>query len=103
MYLAVFQTGWFVESMWSQTMIIHMIRTPKLPFIDSIASKSMIFLTLAGCSIVTALPFTPLAAPLGLKPLPSAYFGFLLLIILGYMFTATVVKKLYIKRYGELL
>ena len=103
LYIAVFQTGWFVESMWSQTMVIHMIRTPKLPFIDSIASKPMIALTLAGCLMVTLLPFTPLAGPLGLKPLPAAYFGFLLLIILGYMFTATIVKKLYIRHYGELL
>ncbi len=102
-YMAVFQTGWFVESMWSQTLIIHMIRTPKLPFIQSSASPALIVLTLVGSIIVTLLPVTPLAGPLGLMVLPISYFGYLLLIIIGYMFTATVVKDFYIKRYGELL
>ena len=103
LYVALFQTGWFVESMWSQTMVIHMIRTPKLPFVESIASRSMLVLTLTGSLIVTLLPFTPLAKSLGLRALPGFYFGYLLLIILGYMATATLVKKFYIKTYGKLL
>jgi Mg2+-importing ATPase len=101
--MALFQTGWFVESMWSQTLVIHMIRTPKLPFLESRASLPVIMLTLTGSLVVTLLPFTPVASALGLTALPAFYFPWLALIILGYMLTATLVKKLYVKKYGELL
>ena len=102
-YMAIFQTGWFVESMWSQTLVIHMIRTPKLPFIESRASLPVILTTLIGSLIVTILPFTPIAEALGLTALPAFYFPWLILILSGYMLTATLVKKLYIRKYGELL
>jgi len=102
-YMALFQTGWFVESMWSQTLVIHMIRTPKLPFLESRASLPVIILTLTGSLVVTLLPFTPVASALGLTALPAFYFPWLALIILGYMLTATLVKKIYVKKYGELL
>ncbi|MCI2057869.1 MAG: magnesium-translocating P-type ATPase [Oscillibacter sp.] len=103
LYVALFQTGWFVESMWSQTLVIHMIRTPKLPFVQSRASGPVLGLTFAGIAAVTAIPFTPLGAALGLTPLPGAYFGALGGIILCYMLLATLVKNLYVRRCGELL
>lgn len=102
-YMAMFQAGWFVESMWSQTLVIHMIRTPKLPFIQSHASASVTLLTMTGIAVLTAIPFTPLGAMLGFTPLPFSYFAYLLPCILLYMLLATSLKKAYIRHYGELL
>ncbi|MDR2941616.1 MAG: magnesium-translocating P-type ATPase, partial [Treponema sp.] len=57
-YIALFQAGWFVESMWSQTLVIHMIRTPKIPFIQSRASAPLTLLTFTGITVLTIIPFT---------------------------------------------
>ena len=67
-YIALFQAGWFVESMWSQTLVIHMIRTPKIPFIQSRASAPLTLLTCTGIAVLTAIPFTPLGAFWALPP-----------------------------------
>ena len=75
----------------------------KLPFIQSRASLPVMLLTMLGIAVVTLLPFTPLAAPLGLSALPPVYFAYLALIVLGYMVLATLMKKLYIRKYHELL
>ncbi len=103
LYIAVFQAGWFVESMWSQTLVIHMIRTPKIPFIQSRASNQLTLLTFAGIAILTVIPFTGFGASIGLAPLPKIYFLYLAIIIILYMVLATIVKKLYVRRYKELL
>ncbi len=102
-YIALFQAGWFVESMWSQTLVIHMIRTPKLPFIQSRASAPVMLLTMTGIALLTLIPFSPLGPTLGLGALPVEYFLFLIPCILLYMALATSLKKAYVKRYGELL
>lgn len=103
LYIATFQAGWFVESMWSQTLVIHMIRTPKIPFVQSRASLPVTLLTFTGIAFVTAIPFTPLGNLLGLAPLPPVYFAWLALTIACYMFLATFMKKMYVRKYGELL
>lgn len=103
LYIATFQAGWFVESMWSQTLVIHMIRTPKIPFVQSRASMPVTLLTFTGITFVTAIPFTPLGSLLGLAPLPPVYFAWLALTIACYMFLATFMKKMYVRKYGELL
>ena len=102
-YIGLFQAGWFVESMWSQTLVIHMIRTPKLPFIQSRASAPLTLLTMAGITVLTIIPFTPLGAMLGFVALPAAYFAYLIPCILLYMVLATSLKKAYVRHYGELL
>lgn len=102
-YLGMFQAGWFVESMWSQTLVIHMIRTPKLPFIQSRASAPLTLVTLAGITALTIIPFTPLGTLLGFVALPPLYFAFLIPCILLYMALATSLKKAYVRHYGELL
>ena len=102
-YMGMFQAGWFVESMWSQTLVIHMIRTPKLPFIQSRASASLTLLTLTGIAALTLIPFTPLGTALGFVALPAAYFIYLIPCILLYMVLATSLKKAYVRHYGELL
>ena len=103
LYVALFQTGWFVESMWTQTLVIHMLRTEKLPFAQSRASVPVALLSLAGIALVTAIPFTPLAAPLEMAALPPVYFLLLGMVVLGYMALVTVVKKRYIRRYCQWL
>ena len=103
LYVALFQTGWFVESMWSQTLVIHMLRTPKLPFVHSRASAPVMALTFSGIAAVTMIPFTPLGTALGLMSLPPVYFLWLALFILGYMALATWIKSSYVRRYGEWL
>lgn len=102
-YIALFQAGWFVESMWSQTIVIHMIRTPKVPFIQSHASAPVTILTFLGIIVLTIIPFTPLGTLLGFGTLPFAYFIYLIPCILLYMVLATSIKKAYVKHYGELL
>ena len=103
LYVSIFQTGWFVESMCSQALVIHMLRTPKLPFVQSRAAAPVTLLTLAGSCAVTVIPFTPLGRALGFTALPAAYFLWLAAIVAGYMLLATAVKKSYVRRYGELL
>lgn len=102
-YAAMFQAGWFVESMWSQTLVIHMIRTPKLPFLQSHASAPLTLLTTAGIALLTIIPFTEFGKMLGFVALPMSYFVYLIPCILLYMLLATSLKKAYVRHYGELL
>ena len=102
-YISLFQTGWFVESMWTQTLVLHMIRTAKIPFAQSRASYSVSILSLLGIAFVTALPFTSLGGAIGFSALPTLYFVFLTLVVLGYSLLVTMMKKAYIRRYGEWL
>lgn len=103
MYMGLFQAGWFVESMWSQTLVIHMIRTSKIPFIQSRASLPLTVLTFTGITVLTIIPFTPLGATMGLVALPISYFVYLIPCILAYMLLATSLKKAYVKYHGNLL
>ena len=102
-FIAVFQAGWFVESMWTQTLIVHLIRTPHLPFIKSRASLPVTALTFAGIAVLTLIPFTPAGRIIGLAPLPAVYFAFLAAVVAAYFALTTLIKKLYVKKYGQLL
>lgn len=102
-YIALFQTGWFVESMWSQTLVIHMIRTARLPFIQSKSSGQLSFLTACGMLALTCVPFLPFASAIGLCALPPVYFVYLFVCVVLYMVCVTLVKHFYIKAHGELL
>lgn len=102
-FIILFQTGWFIESMWSQTMVIHMLRTAKVPFLQSRPAWLVILMTLVAALFVTSLPYGPLVNILRLAPLGLPYFLFLTCIIFLYMFSVTVIKKFYIKKYKEWL
>jgi Mg2+-importing ATPase len=102
-FIALFQAGWFVESMWTQTLVIHMIRTPKLPFIQSRASWPVTLLGSAGIAILTVIPFTGFGSKIGLASLPEAFFPWLGLTIALYMALVTVFKRIFVRRYGDLL
>ena len=102
-YVALFQTGWFLESMWTQVLILHFLRTRKIPFVQSSPSVPVICTTFAGIIVFTALTFTGSAAIFGLTKLPVRYFGFLFVVAVLYMLLTTVVKTVYQKKYHELI
>lgn len=102
-YEALFQTGWFIESMWTQTLVIHMIRTEKIPFIQSRASSAVTFFTWSGIIFLSIIPYTPLGIMIGLTVLPKIFWVFLFVTAAAYMVLVTLLKKVYIKYNGELL
>ncbi len=102
-YVSLFQTGWFLESMWTQVLILHFLRTRRIPFVQSRPSAPVICITLAGIVAFTAITFTKGASLFGLTKLPLWYFVFLLIIALLYMLLTTVVKTFYQKKYHELI
>ena len=97
---ALFQTGWFVESLMTQTLIVHVIRTSKIPFFQSRASLPMLMITATIMGIGLYLPFSPLASSLGFVPLPAIYFVWLALILTSYCILTQFVKTWFIKKYG---
>jgi Mg2+-importing ATPase len=96
---AVFQTGWFVESLMTQTLIIHVIRTNKIPFIQSRASWPLTATTLAIMVFGMWLPYSPLASSLGLVHLPGLYWPILMLTLLSYVGLTQVIKVRLLRRH----
>jgi Mg2+-importing ATPase len=99
----LFQSGWFVEGLLTQTLIVHMIRTEKLPFIDSTAALPVVLLTVLVMACGLWLPFSPLASALRLQALPAAYFPWLLAILVAYCVLTQFLKRFYIRRFGTWL
>ena len=102
-FAAIFQSGWFVESMWSQTLVIHMLRSPRLPSPRDHAAPALCALTVLGLALVTWLPASPIADALGLMPLPASFFVLLISIVAAYIALTQLAKRHYIARHGELL
>ena len=95
-----FQSGWFVVGLLTQTLIVHMIRTPKIPFVESRAAWPLIAMTLIIMATGIFLPMGPLASYFKLEALPLTYFGWLAAILLGYALLTTLMKRYYIRRFG---
>lgn len=102
-FIALFHAGWFVESLWTQTLVLHALRTPEFPFLKSNATFAMFSITTLGIAVGSILPFTGFGAELGLLPLPGTYWIWLIVTVLAYLALVTMVKKIYIKKFGELL
>ena len=96
----LFHTGWFVESLLTQTLIVHIIRTNKIPFLQSSASLSLTLTTLAVMGIACYLPFSPLAGYLGFVALPASFWGWMAVTLLLYVSLTHVMKTFFIRRYG---
>ena len=96
---SLFQTGWFIESLLTQTLIVHMIRTRRIPFLQSVASAPVLALTTATILVGLVLPFTTLGAKFGFVALPPAYFGWVAVTVLTYCVLTQVVKTIYIRQY----
>lgn len=97
---SLFQSGWFVVGLLTQTLIVHMIRTPKVPFLQSIAAPPLLLMTGLIMAIGVLLPMSPLAGYFKLQALPPGYWPFLVAILFGYAVLTTLLKKVYIRRYG---
>jgi Mg2+-importing ATPase len=95
----LFQSGWFIESLLTQTLIVHMIRTAKIPFFQSRAAWPVLLLTGAIMLCGLLLPFTVVGAKLKLEPLPASYFAWLAAILLGYSVLTQLVKGWYIRKF----
>jgi len=95
----LFQSSWFVEGLLSQTLIIHMIRTAKLPFIQSRAALPLLLLTATIMAVGIYIPFSPLAGYLGMSSLPTVYFFWLAVTLLAYSALTQAIKVLYIRKF----
>lgn len=102
-FATLFQSGWFIESMWSQTLVIHMLRSPRLPSPRDHAAPALCVLTVLGLALVTWLPASPIADALGLMPLPPSFFALLVGIVTAYVVLTQLAKRHHIARHGELL
>lgn len=100
---AFFQTGWFVESLLTQTLVVHMIRTRKIPFLQSSAAAPVLALTTAIIAIGIAIPYTELGRKLGMVELPLHYFGWLAATVVAYCTLTQVVKVIYMRRFAHWL
>ncbi len=96
----LFHTGWFLESLGTQTMVIHVIRTAKIPVLESRPSRFLVFTSLLILAIGFALPFSPLGKPLGFVPPPPGLLAAILGILAGYLGLAQLVKQWYVRKYG---
>jgi len=100
---SLFQSGWFIEGLLTQTLIVHMIRTQHVPFIESRAATPVILLTASIMAIGIYLPFSPIGAHLGMVPLPLSYFGWLAGILMSYCLLTQLIKTVYIRRFKQWL
>ena len=98
---ALFQSGWFIEGLLSQTLVVHMLRTQKIPFIQSRATLPVLLTTVLIMALGIYIPFSPLGAMVGLEPLPLSYFPWLVATLLSYCLVAQGMKRFYIKRFGQ--
>ncbi len=97
---SLFQTGWFVESLLTQTLIVHIIRTRRIPFFESRASAPMMLTTLTIMAVAVWLPYSPFASGLGMVPLPLAYWAWITAFLITYAVLTHLVKTWFNKRYG---
>ena len=100
---SLFQTGWFIESLLSQTLIIHMIRTRKIPFIQSWATAPVVALTTLIMAIGIFIPFSPFATALKMQHLPFNFFPWLIAILFSYCLLTQLIKNWFIKKFNQWL
>ena len=100
---SLFQSGWFIESLLTQTLVVHMIRTRKIPFLQSSAAAPVLGLTTAIIVIGMLLPYTAVGAKIGMMEMPPVYFAWLALTVVAYCALTQLMKLIYIRRYGRWL
>ena len=98
---SLFQSGWFIEGLLSQTLVVHMLRTRKIPFFQSTAALPVILATGVVIGLGIYIPFSPLGAMVGLVPLPWEYFPWLVGTLLSYCVVAQTMKTIYIRRFKQ--
>ncbi|MEW9571954.1 magnesium-translocating P-type ATPase [Rhodanobacter sp. Si-c] len=100
---SLFQSGWFIESLLTQTLVVHMIRTRRIPFLQSSAAAPVLGLTTAIIAIGMLIPYTGLGHKLGMLEMPPVYYAWLAATVLAYCALTQLVKVVYIRRYGRWL
>lgn len=103
LFVGTFQAGWFVESMWTQTLVVHLIRTEKTPFVGSCASLPLVMLGSMGIAVATLLPASAPGAALDFCSLSVVFWGVLAAMVLGYAAIVSCMKKVYLSRNDSLL
>src|SRR5476649_2094995 len=98
---SLFQSGWFIEGLLSQTLVVHMLRTRKIPFFQSTAALPVTVMTTLIMAIGIYVPFSPLGTLIGLQPLPLAYFPWLVATLVSYCVVAQLFKTVYIRRFKQ--
>lgn len=98
MFIALFHTGWFIESLWTQEMVIHALRDPKMPFIQQHATSAVIMGTFGAGIIGTLLPFSGLAKAMKFGPMPLSYMIVIAILLVFYILLTSVVKKWYLRK-----
>jgi P-type Mg2+ transporter len=99
----LFQSGWFVQGLLSQTLIIHVIRTAQFPFVESTAAVPVLLATFIVIAIGVLFPFTPLGETVGMVPLPMLYFPWLVIILVSYCLLTQLIKQGYLRQFGRWL
>lgn len=102
-FITLFQTGWFLESMWTQILILHLLRTKKIPLFQSRPSPLVMVVTVLGIVIFTSISLTPLGSLFGLSIMPLYYFGFLITVVVLYLLLISIAKAFYIRKYHQLI
>lgn len=97
-FISLFQTGWFLESMWTQVLILQLLRTKRIPFIQSRPHKAVVWLTLGGIVLFSLLPVTPVGTVLGMTPMPPVYFLFLIITVVLYLLLVSLAKAWYLRK-----
>ncbi|QHE91794.1 magnesium-translocating P-type ATPase [Pandoraea fibrosis] len=97
----IMNSGWFVEGLVSQTLVVHLLRTQKIPFLQSTPALPIMLSTTVAIALACWLPYSPFAEALGFVALPGSYFYWLVATMLGYIALAQVVKTIYIRRFGR--
>ncbi|WP_321972675.1 HAD-IC family P-type ATPase [Paratractidigestivibacter sp.] len=103
LFVGTFQAGWFIESMWTQTLAVHLMRSEKGLFHGDHAAWVLVALGAAGVAVATALPITPLGETLDFCPLPAQFAGLLAAVVAGYTALVSIAKRLFVRREGSLL
>lgn len=103
LFISIFQTGWFLESMWTQVLILQLLRTGKLPFVQSKPGRAVIIVTVLGIVLYTILPVTLFGRMLGLCSMPPSYYVFLVAVVAAYLLLVTLAKTIYIRKKGNLI
>lgn len=104
LFIAVFHTGWFLESLWTQTLVLHVLRTEQVPFVQSRPAPALLAVTLAGTAAACALPYAgTLAEALGLVAPPVEIYPLIMACVVGYVTLVSIMKSVYVHRRGSLL
>ena len=103
LFTATFQACWFVESMCTQVLFVHLVRTERIPFVQSMADWRVLLLDAGAIVLSLVIPFTGVGAALGMAPLPVAFLAVLPVVVAAYAALVLVVRRAYVRRFGRLL